>query len=72
MYLLDGAEVSYEVLLEAVFEALESNVRVAHAYHRGADCYWIGEDAPWHARPVNLTDNGLEVEGRVLESLAVV
>ena len=56
-------------VLKDVNLKLEEGEFVSHAYHCGADCYWIDGEHPWFARPVTLTDEGVVVEGRVLEHL---
>ena len=69
MYLLDGVEVGYEECIRRIIEALEDDEPVSHAYHQGVDCYWIEAEHPWYARPVALTDSGVEVGGKILESV---
>ena len=69
MYLLDGRQASWNACIEVIVEALEMGEPVYHAYHHGADCYWIELEPPWFAQPVELTDDGLVVNGRLREPL---
>jgi hypothetical protein len=69
MYLLDGAEIGYEECMRTVVAALEDGEYVSHAYHQGADCYWLEEAHPWFSSPVHLTDEGVTVGDKVIEAV---
>lgn len=67
-YQLNGTPIEYEELIEALVSKLEVGIEVQYAYHLGVDLYWT-ENAPHWSRPVELTSEGLEVEGRLIEEL---